>query len=199
MNYNAGTPLPSGTSDQTLADEFVHFFNYKVKKIRLSLDKSDFSDNTAPPDLDKPVPELGSFKVPTQEEFYKVIPRAVPVRPVQSMPFIQRFEEQLCFPCSALTITDVVNTPLFTGIFSDKLKHAVVTPYLKLNLKHLLLVNIDQSQISCLSAKSLSVLLHNSIIISSRICCMIIYSRHTSRYQQRQLSCKLGQTLTGSK
>lgn len=48
MNYNAGTPLPSGASDQSLADDFVHFFNNKVKKIRLSPDKADFSDNTSP-------------------------------------------------------------------------------------------------------------------------------------------------------
>lgn len=75
MNYNAGTPLSSSTSDQTLADEFVLFFNNKVQKIRLGLDKSDFKDNTACPDLDKPVPELRSFRVQTQEELDKVIKR----------------------------------------------------------------------------------------------------------------------------
>lgn len=37
MNYNTGTPLQSGTSDQTLANEFVHFFNNKVQKIKLGM------------------------------------------------------------------------------------------------------------------------------------------------------------------
>lgn len=73
MNYNAGTPLPSGTSDETLADEFLLFFNNKVQKIRLGLDKSEFNDNTACLDLDKPVPELRSFRVQTQRELNKVI------------------------------------------------------------------------------------------------------------------------------
>lgn len=41
MNYNTGTPLQSGTSDQTLANESVHFFKFKVQKIRLGLDVSD--------------------------------------------------------------------------------------------------------------------------------------------------------------
>lgn len=85
MNYNAGTPLPSGTSDQTLADDFVHFFHNKVQKIRLGLDKSDFNNNTASPDLDEPVPELGSFKVQTREELDKVIKSCAR----KTLPFLQ--------------------------------------------------------------------------------------------------------------
>lgn len=65
LNQNAGTPLLSGTSDQTLAN----FFYNKVQKI--SLDKSDFGNNTAFPDLDEPVLEPRSFRVQTREELDK--------------------------------------------------------------------------------------------------------------------------------
>lgn len=69
LNQNAGTPLLSGISDQTLANDFVHFFYNKVQKI--SLDKSDFNNNTAFPDLDEPLPEPRSFRVQTREELDK--------------------------------------------------------------------------------------------------------------------------------
>lgn len=71
LNQNAGTPLLSGISDQTLANDFVHFFYNKVQKIRLSLDKSDFNNNTAFSDLDEPLPELRSFRAQTREELDK--------------------------------------------------------------------------------------------------------------------------------
>lgn len=37
--YDAETPLPSRTSDQTLFDDFVHFFHNKVQKNRHGLIK----------------------------------------------------------------------------------------------------------------------------------------------------------------
>lgn len=52
MKNNPGTPL-------TWSDPCGQFFK---------LDKADSHGNTDFPDLDKPVPELGFFKVQTREE-----------------------------------------------------------------------------------------------------------------------------------
>lgn len=53
----------------------------KVQKIILGLDKSDFNNNTASPDLYEPISELDSFKVQTREELDKSS-GDVPVTPV---------------------------------------------------------------------------------------------------------------------
>lgn len=70
--YDAETPLPSRTSDQTLFDDFVHFFHNKVQKNRHGLIKFNSNDHTASPDLADPVPEPGSLKVQTRKEMDKV-------------------------------------------------------------------------------------------------------------------------------
>lgn len=66
--HDAETPLPSRTSDQTLFDDFVHFFHNKVQKNRHGLIKFNSHDHTASPDLANPVPEPGSLKVQTRKE-----------------------------------------------------------------------------------------------------------------------------------
>lgn len=131
INYNRWTPLPSGTSDQTLTDECVHFFNNKVKKIRLGLDNSDFNNNTACPDLDEPVPKLRSFRVQTQEELDKVIKscasKTYSLDPIPTA----LLKNNSVLPIMLPTITDLMNASLSTGIFPNRLKRALVTPRLK--------------------------------------------------------------------
>jgi hypothetical protein len=64
VNYNAGIPLPPATSDQTLADDFVRFFDSKVQKIRQDLDSPDLHDNAASPNLDRTVPKMWLLQGP---------------------------------------------------------------------------------------------------------------------------------------
>lgn len=117
MNYNAGTFLPSGSSDQTLAGDVVHFFHNKGQTIRLGLDKLYFNDITACPNLDEPVPELGFFRVQTREELVNVINSCA--SKTCSLDFIPTaLLKNSCVLFIVLpTIIDLVNASLPTGIF----------------------------------------------------------------------------------
>lgn len=70
--YDAETPLPSRTSDQTLFDDFVHFFHNKVQRNRHGLIKFNSNDHTASPDLKGPDTERngqGQQEVSQQDLF----------------------------------------------------------------------------------------------------------------------------------
>lgn len=64
MKNNPGTPLI-----RPLRTIFYTSYTTKLRmNLNQGLDKADCHDNTDFPDLDKPVPELGFFKVQTREE-----------------------------------------------------------------------------------------------------------------------------------
>ncbi|XP_056001997.1 uncharacterized protein LOC130049040 [Ostrea edulis] len=131
VNYNAGTPLPPATSDQTLADDFVQFFYSKVEKIRQGLDASDLHDNTASPDLDRSVPNLGSFKIQTQENVDKVVRSCANKACSLDATPTALLKNSTVLSVVLPTITELVNTSLSTGVFPNELKRALVTPRLK--------------------------------------------------------------------
>lgn len=102
-----------------------------MQKFRLGLDKSDFNDNTACPNLVKPVPGLRSFRVQTQEELDKVIKSCASKTCSLVHNPTALLKNSFVLPIVLLTITDMVNASLSTGISPDRLKYALVTPPLK--------------------------------------------------------------------
>ncbi|XP_048735849.2 uncharacterized protein LOC125651324 [Ostrea edulis] len=131
VNYNAGTPLPPATGDQTRADDFVQFFYSKVQKIKQGIDVSDLHDNTASPNLDRPVHDLGSFKIQTQKVVDKVIRScANKTCSLDAIP-TALLKNSTVLSMMLLTITELENISLSTGVFPNELKRALVTPRLK--------------------------------------------------------------------
>ena len=168
-----------------------------MQKFRLGLDKSDFNDNTACPNLVKPVPGLRSFRVQTQEELDKVIKSCASKTCSLVHNPTALLKNSSVLPTVLTTIIDLVNASLATGIFQNRLKSIPVIQRLKkTGHDKTLLVTKDTSKIPRLSARSLNVLLHSfSIIISPRMVCRITCSRHISQVPVlRQPSCELRQT-----
>ncbi|XP_055998829.1 uncharacterized protein LOC130047548 [Ostrea edulis] len=111
--------------------DFVQFFYSKVQMIRQGFDASDLHDNTASPDLDRPVPHIGSFQVQTQKEVDKVIRSCVnKTCPLDAIP-TALLKNSIVLSVVLPTITELVSKSLSTGVFPNELKRALVTPRLK--------------------------------------------------------------------
>jgi len=123
------SPLPAHTSAKQLADEFCHFFNDKIQRIR-----DDVADSMCPVytlgDTDPPeFSTLSSFTPATQEEVRKILgtapSKSCPLDPIPTK-VVKRYAD-----VTVTMLTDVINRSLEAGTVPTCLKQALVRPLLK--------------------------------------------------------------------
>jgi hypothetical protein len=117
-------PLPESKDDKELAETFSTFFSEKIEKIRAQLDSKPIFHPRS-----RNVPELGSFKVLSEDEVSKLMSKTKPTTcvtdPLPSNLLVK--QKNIVLPL----ITRIVNTSLQTACFSASWKNSVILPLIK--------------------------------------------------------------------
>jgi hypothetical protein len=147
LNRKQDSPLPRNDNDTDLANEFVQFFDDKIKRLRTKLDSQVVVDATN----DTPhnhTSKLTEFKMLTQDEVKKYV-LSMPSKHCKLDPLPTWLIKE-CLDELLPLLTLIVNTSLKLGIMPCGLKHAIIKPLLKkagLETKNASKKTIDQSQI----------------------------------------------------
>ena len=127
LNRKQPSPLPTNTTDVTLAGEFALFFDRKIEKIR-----SDLDANVRNP---RPNPTVyqgltfDNFKILTDNDTLKLL-NTMSTKHCQLDP-IPTWLLKECTDELLPLLTAIINKSLQTGFMPDKLKHALIRPQLK--------------------------------------------------------------------
>ena len=129
MGHNTSLPLPTGFSDNELADHFNTFFISKISKIRLGLEDL----RTGPPDKfdvnDQILPCMDHFEPLSQEEVENIT-NTSPSKSCDTDPILTTLLKKI-LPLIITIFTEIINKSLISGIFLESLKDALVKPLLK--------------------------------------------------------------------
>ncbi len=128
LNQNTENPLPSGYSDEDLANKFSDFFCEKVTKIRNDLDTCEIPTMV----LDSkcaPSASLSEFSVLTVDEV-KALIRKSPSKSCALDPIPTELLKQ-CMEVLAPILTDIINQSLANGDVPSTMKEALLFPLLK--------------------------------------------------------------------
>jgi hypothetical protein len=133
MCYSSGVALPSSTSDQALATNFVKFFHNKVKKIRDGLDSNVVQQNGLHPPPDTNPPSLPEFSQQSPDDIRKIINKCANKTCSLDVIPTSLLKEEEVLTVLLPTLTTLVNSSIVSGVFPDSLKRAQVSPLLKKN------------------------------------------------------------------
>ena len=131
MGNDKKSVYPSSSSDEDLAEKFVHFFANKVKSIQHELQSSLPDQNILTDDHynRRTTVFLNSFDLTSEEETTKVI-MSLPNKQCKLDPIPTWFLKNNCSTFSPV-ITKIINNSRSTGNMPKSLKTALVRPILK--------------------------------------------------------------------
>ena len=123
--------LPESCSDSKLANDFVYFFDNKIKNIISTFvsDSSHMVVSEQTSDI-----KLSEFRIESELTVSEMIKKAKPTySAIDPMPF-KLFNRNKRFDRLVSVITKMVNVSIANGVFPNSEKQAIVTPILKGNL-----------------------------------------------------------------
>jgi hypothetical protein len=132
LNQNTSSPLPSSSSNVQLAQDFVVYFDEKVKKIQSEFDSTiSMPESPHPTSSPSGICAMDSFTPVSEEEVRRVI-ICSPTKSCGLDPMPTWFLKQpVVLDVLIPLITSCVNTSLSSGCMPQSLKSAVITPLLK--------------------------------------------------------------------
>ncbi len=128
LHKKEDTPLPSGLSDEELANDFDKFFDGKIQIIRDNLDSTQ-NNITEMPETPKYTQQLTEFRSLSQEEVKKLI-TASASKHCELDP-IPTWLLKECIDDLLPLITQIINLSLQLGDMPLSLKKAIINPLLK--------------------------------------------------------------------
>ena len=131
LHRNQATPMPSGLTNQQLADKFSQFFTEKIDKIRTGIDDqmNDSADEVEQEEVPATKSTFSEFVLLSEEEVKKII-LSFPNKQCGLDPLPLSMLKE-CLPVTLGHITRIVNLSLRIGDLPPNLKRAIIVPLLK--------------------------------------------------------------------
>ena len=132
LHSNTSKVLPTGKTDQELAESFSEFFTAKILNIRSVMDQGQSAADGGIGEHSSPTKAiLSNFSVQTVAEVRAIIKRsATKTCSLDSIPTALLKEEEVCETVLP-ALTNIINSSLDSGIVPKRFKEAVITPSLK--------------------------------------------------------------------
>ncbi len=131
LHRNQSSPLPTGLTNEQLAEKFSQFFTEKIDKIRTSIDdqKAQLGEEIEMDEVPGTESTFSEFELLTEDEVKKII-LSFPNKQCGLDPLPLSMLKE-CLPVILGHITRIVNLSLRMGDLSPNLKKAIIVPLLK--------------------------------------------------------------------
>ncbi len=131
LHRNESSPMPTGLTNEQLAEKFSQFFTEKIDNIRTTIDdqKAQLGEDIEMDEVSSTESTFSEFELVTEEQVEKII-LSFPNKQCGLDPLPLSMLKE-CLPVILGHITRIVNLSLRMGNVSPNLKKAIIVPLLK--------------------------------------------------------------------